>query len=126
MQPSPFPSLIEITEIDGVVVCRFTRRTFFDPDTIQLVGERLLTLVRHGGARKLLLNVDRVESMTTALTGKLLKLHHDLDQAGGHMGFCEVDPFLRRIFALSGITGEIPIYADEMSAVAAMTDAAVA
>jgi len=111
--------LLEVEARDGVTVVRFTRRTILDPDSVERVAACLLELIRDKGARKVVLDFERVESLTSAMLGKLAFLHSEVEAAGGRLVFCNVGAFLREIFTLCGLPAQIPLVSDEPAALAA-------
>jgi anti-anti-sigma regulatory factor len=117
MMTGTHPDPFEIEQFDNVTVVRFTRRTILDQETITAIGNRLLDLVPEGSKRKLVLDFARVESLTTAMLGKLVNLHLHIDWAGGRLAFCNVDPFLMQIFTLCKVPQTIPVVADCATAV---------
>ena len=112
--------LLEATHIDGVTVVRFTRRTILDPAAIEAIGGRLLSLVRDEGHSTLVLDFERVESLTSGMLGKFIALHRAVEQANGKLVFSGVSPFLQQIFTLCNIPQAIAIHPDETSAVRAL------
>jgi anti-anti-sigma factor len=122
MSPDPTHGLLEVEQIGDRTVGRFTRRTILEPLAVAGVGQRLRELVRDGNCRKLVLNFSRVESLTSAMLGEFVLLFKDIDAAGGRMAFCNVDPFLGQIFQLCQMPQQIPVYADEPAALAALAD----
>jgi anti-anti-sigma factor len=123
MSPDPTYGLLEVEQIGDCSVGRFTRRTVLEPLAVAAVGQRLRELVRGGSARKLVLNFARVESLTSAMLGEFVLLYKEIDSAGGRLVFCHVDPFLRQIFQLCQMPQQIPLYADEPTALAALQTA---
>ena len=109
--------LLQVDEVQGVTVVRFTRRTILDPEAIEAVGHRLLGLVREQGCRRLALDFARVESLTSAMLGHLVGLYRAVEAEQGRLAFCNVDLFLRQIFTICNLPPQIPVHADEASAV---------
>lgn len=95
-----------------VTVVRFTRRTILDPETIAGVGDQLLGLVAEGGVRKFAVDFGRVESLTSAMLGRLVGLHQAVAAAGGRLAFCHVDPFLMHIFTICKVPEAVPVLPD--------------
>jgi anti-anti-sigma factor len=115
--------LLEVGQTQGVTVVRFTRRTILDPALIEQIGQRLLALVQEHGCRKLVLDFTRVESVTSAMMGTFISLYHTIDDDGGRLAFCGVDPFLQQIFHVCNIPPGIPIHPSEAEAVGAVAGA---
>jgi anti-anti-sigma factor len=111
---------VEVAQVDGVTVVRFTRRTILDPAAIEAVGERLLDLVRNQGCCRLVLDFSRVESLTSGMLGKFAALHAAIEAGGGRLVFSSVGPFLRHIFAICQLPQAIVLHPDESSAVQAL------
>src|SRR5262245_26596055 len=107
----------EVEPAGDVTVVRFTRRTILDPDTITSAGDRLLALFAQPGGRKLVLDFARVESLTSAMLGKLIGLHQAIAEGGGRLVFCHVDPFLMQIFTICKVPETIPVLPDLDAAV---------
>jgi anti-anti-sigma regulatory factor len=114
------PNLVEVSQVQGVTVVRFTRRTILDPALIEALGDRLMQMVREQPGRRLVLDFTRVESLTTAMLGKFAALHTALADAGGKVAFCNVGDFLRQILTVCNFPQTIPILADEAAAVQAL------
>jgi anti-sigma B factor antagonist len=108
--------LLEVEQVGQHTVGRFTRRTILENAAIDAVVARLRDLVREQGARTIVLNFSRVESMTSAMLGTLVTLHRDVEAAGGRLVFCCVDTFLAHIFQICNIPQQIPVFSDEAEA----------
>jgi anti-anti-sigma factor len=117
------PDLLEVDQVHGVTVVRFTRRTILDPMLIESAGQRLAALVNEQGCRRLVLNFNRVESVTSAMLGKLVALSNLIDGCSGRLVFAGVDPFLQQIFRLCNLPPNIPIHQSEADAVQALAGA---
>jgi len=103
--------LVEVAQVKEVTVVRFTRRTILDPAAIEVVGERLLDLVHNQGCRRLVLDFNRVESLTSGMLGKFAGLHTAIDSAGGRLVFSSVGPFLKQIFTICNLPQTILVVA---------------
>ena len=115
-------NLLEVSEVRGVTVVRFTRRSILDPMLIELAGQRLRALVHENNCRRLVLDFTNVESVTSAMLGKLVALYNAVDSAGGRLVFAGVDPFLLQIFRLCNLPSNIPIHAREEDAVQSLME----
>ncbi len=117
MSSQPPTSPLQVEQVGDATVVRFTRRTILDGDTIEAIGARLLAVAAAGDCRKLVVNFDRVESLTSAMLGKLVAVQRKLEAHGGRVAFCKVDPFLLQIFNLVRLPDLVPICADEQEAI---------
>jgi anti-anti-sigma factor len=112
--------LVRIDQVQGVCVVRFNRRTILDPLAIAAVGERLLALASQTARCSLVLDFASVESLPSGMMGNFVALRQAVLAAGGRLAFCNVDAFLRHIFAICNVPRDIPVYEDEAAAVKAL------
>jgi anti-anti-sigma factor len=111
----PTPQLLEIERQADAVVVRFVHRTLLESEAIEAVSEQLTALARDG-CRKIVLDFARVESLTSSMLGQFVSLHQQVQANGGRLAFCQVQPFLLRLFTLFNLPDLIPIYDDENEA----------
>ena len=81
MQSKPSRPLVEVEMVNDVAVVRFTHRSLLSPDLIEAIGQRLMSLSESDGCRKFVIDCGNVESMTTAMVGKLVGLHKRVEAA---------------------------------------------
>ena len=120
MSENTTSDLFEVDEVQGVTVVRFKCRTILDPLLIDVLGQKLLALVKEQGRRRLVLNFAHVESVTMRHAGALVALYHAVNAAEGRIVFAAVDPFLMQIFRLCNLPLAIPIHPSEADAVHAL------
>ena len=116
----PLPSYyrwLEIDQLGDVTVVRFTTRTILGNDAIEAIGTQLLGLVEEAGCRQFVLNLENVESISTAMVGKLVSLHRRLDAAQGRLVLCRLGPFLIEIFKILNLGQLARVYGEEQEAV---------
>jgi anti-anti-sigma factor len=113
--------LLEVHPIEQTTVIRFKRRTILDSTAIEAIGEHLLRLAGDEEHRAVVLNFAGVESLTSAMIGKFVALHRLLNESGGRLAFCCVDPFLMEVFKIVQIPERIPIHSDEAQALRALS-----
>ena len=116
MLSQPHIPWLEVETVGEVAVVRFTRGRFLDEATVQGVGQQLLQLTELTGCRKFVLNFSKVESMTTALFGKLIALHRQVESQGGRLALCQVGPFLSEIFKILTLPRQIAVFDGEQEA----------
>ncbi len=104
--------------VGDTTVLRFHQRTLLGTDLIDQVSQRMQQAVRDHGCRKLVLNLANVESMTTAMVGKIVLLKHTVEKDGGRLVLCSLDSFLLQIFRLFNLTDSFSIHGDEQAALA--------
>jgi anti-anti-sigma factor len=111
---------LQVERVGDAAVVRITRRTVLDGDTVEAIGAQLLAVAADGACRKLVVNFEHVESLTSAMLGKLVTAQQKVEAAGGRVAFCKVDPFLLQIFNLVRLPDRVPICADEEEALASL------
>ncbi|MGL4549550.1 MAG: STAS domain-containing protein [Gemmataceae bacterium] len=111
--------LIEVFPVEGVTVIRFLRRILLDPLAIEAAGDTLAAALR-ADHPLVLLDFSRVESVPSAVLGRVLALHKSVEAAGGRVAFCGVGPRIAQIFALCRMPASIGVHPDEASGVAAL------
>jgi anti-anti-sigma factor len=105
-----------VEEAGGVTVVRFTHRGILAGEEIEGVAEQLHRLVDEEGRRRLLLNLENVESIASVMLGRFVVLHHRLLAAGGQLKFCGLSPPVREIFATAQLTQLFGVYENEPGA----------
>jgi anti-sigma B factor antagonist len=116
----PLPSYyrwLETEQVGDVTVVRFTTRTILGNDAIEAIGAQLLGLVEQAGCRQFVLNLENVESISTAMVGKFVALHRSLQAAQGRLVLCRLGPFLIEIFKVLKLGQLARVYGEETEAV---------
>jgi anti-anti-sigma factor len=107
---------LEVEEVEGVTVVRLSARTILGAEAVAAIGEQLRLLAEEAGCRNFVLNLARVESVTTDMVGTFVNLHRSVQVAGGRVVLCGVGDFLAAILQVLKLTEVFPIYADEAEA----------
>jgi anti-sigma B factor antagonist len=107
---------LDVEQLGDVTAIRFTTRTILGDDAIGAIGQQLLGLVDSAGCRRFVLNLSNVESLSTAMIGRLVALHRRVEAAGGRLVLCGLGPFLMEIFRVLNLPEVAPIYRDEPEA----------
>src|SRR6185437_9967403 len=68
---------LEVEDIGDIAVVNFVDKKILDEQNIQMIGDDLFRLVDELGRRKILLNFQNVELMSSAALGKLIALHRN-------------------------------------------------
>jgi anti-sigma B factor antagonist len=116
VRSEPNKGLLEIEMVGDVAVVRFTQRSLLHAETIEALGEQLRQLVENSGCTKFVLNFANVESMTSAMVGKLVTLHNKIETSVGRLALCRIDPFVFQIFTILNLTHVFRIYPEEQQA----------
>jgi anti-sigma B factor antagonist len=110
---------LEVEDIGDVTVVNFVDRKILDEQNIQIIGEQLFSLVDELGRRKILLNFQNVEFLSSAALGKLITLNRKLQGVGGRLVMCGIAKEIREVFEITKLDKLFKIFADEQSALQA-------
>src|SRR5207253_5020724 len=119
MSAQPRRRRLEVEDIGDVTVVNFTDRKILDEQNIQIIGEQLYSLVDEAGRRKILLNFGNVEYLSSAALAKLITLNKKLQQTGGRLILCNIDPQIREVFEITKLNKLFNIQAEEQAALQA-------
>ena len=106
--------LVVEEDINGVTIVNFAHKKILDEQNIQQLGEELTSLV--DGPRKILLNFQNVEYMSSAAIGKFTALLKLVTAAKGKMRICSIGPTITQIFKLLRLDKLFDIHKDEQTA----------
>ena len=87
-----------------VLIVRISRKRITDEDNVDQFGESLADLVDNEGVRRMLMDVEELEYVTSSVLGKLILVHRKLDRVGGLLVFCNVGPDLDEILEATRLT----------------------
>ena len=88
MASKPPPHHITVEDIGDIAVVGFRDKRITEDLNIQAVGDDLVRLVDELGRRKVLLNFENVEFMSSAMFGKLPGLQNKLGALQGKLVLC--------------------------------------
>lgn len=94
---------LEVEDIGGVAVVKFLDKKILDEQNIQMTGDDLYRLVDEVGKRKIILNFEGVERMSSAFFSKIVVLQAKLQAVEGELVLCKVSPELMRGFRIIGL-----------------------
>jgi len=100
----------------GVTVVHFTDAKVIDQRNINLIGTELTDLVEKGGVRKMLVNMDNVQYLSSAVLGKLISLHKALRMNQGVLKLCSIAPPIYEVFEITRLDKIFDIYRSEAEA----------
>ncbi len=95
---------VEINESGEITIAQFQDKKILDAALIQELGEELFGLVENEGRKKLLLNFNNVEFLSSAALNKLIILDKKVKASGGQIKFCELRPEIREVFVITRLT----------------------
>jgi anti-sigma B factor antagonist len=115
MSSQPRRQRLVVEDIGDITVVNFVDKKILDDQNIQLIGDDLFRLVDELGRRKLLLNFENVEFMSSAALGKLIRLHQRLNQVGGKLILCGISKSIMEIFEITKLDKMLKIVKDEQT-----------
>jgi anti-sigma B factor antagonist len=98
MSQPPRRRRLDLEDVGDVIVVRFVDRKLLDEQNIQIIGEQLFSLVDEDGRRKLLLDMENVEYLSSAMLGKIFTLQRKMDELGGMMAFFAMAPEIMEVW----------------------------
>jgi anti-sigma B factor antagonist len=87
-----------------VTIATFNEPTILDERQIRDLEAELVSIVRNNGAKRLLLNFENVQFMSSAFLGLLVKVHKRVIEAGGWLQLYNLDPEIHKIFEITKLT----------------------
>src|SRR2546429_6839331 len=117
--PTPRRRRLEVEDIGDVTVVNFVDKKILDEGNIQIIGEQLFSLVDDLGRRKILLNFQNVEFLSSAALGKLITLNRKLQSVEGRLVMCSIAKEIREVFEITKLDKLFKIYNEEQAALQA-------
>ena len=106
---------IVVEDVGDISVVQFVDKKILDEQNIQMIGDDLFRLVDELGRKKVLLNFQNVEFMSSAALGKLITLHRKLQGAGGKLVLCKIAKDIQDVFRITKLDKILDIKPDEQS-----------
>lgn len=106
---------LEVEDMGDIAVVNFVDKKILDEQNIQMIGDDLYRLVDELGRKKVLLNFQNVEFMSSAALGKLIQLHQKLQRAGGKLVMCKIAKDILDVFRITKLDKILVIKPDEQS-----------
>jgi anti-sigma B factor antagonist len=109
---------LDIEDKDDVVVVTFKQARITDEGSIQQIGDEFKTLTMEAAAdKKLLLNFQRVEHMSSSMIGQIVKLHKQCNNDKIKLKLCSISPNIVEIFRITRLDKLLDIRKDEEDAI---------
>jgi anti-sigma B factor antagonist len=101
---------LDVQTVDGVTVARFVDNRILDEAVIQVVGDQMYRLVDDHGLKRIVLDFQSVEHLSSAALGKLINMKKKVDASGGQLNMCNLRPDLLKIFKVTKLTKVFDIH----------------
>jgi anti-sigma B factor antagonist len=110
-------SSLKSREEDGVLIVNFTDAKILDEARIQQIGTELMEMVTAASTnKKMLVNFQGVQFMSSAMIGKLVLLNKKSKTAEIALMFCSISPNVLEVFKITRLNKVFKIVADEEAA----------
>ena len=110
------PSRLMTRTQKGVTVVHFTDAKVIDQRNINQIGAELMKMVEAAGVRRMLINMDNVRYLSSAVLGKLVSLHKALKVNNGEMKLCNIAPTIFEVFEITRLDRVFDIFNSESEA----------
>ena len=97
----------------GVTVVSFLDFSVLDRAQIDKIGDELVGLVEDQGRKKILINFESVDYLSSTVLGKLIALHKRVAANKGQLKLCGIKPSIREVFEITKLDKVFDIYEDE-------------
>lgn len=87
-----------------VTIATFNDVTILDEQQIRGLEAELLAAVANNGEKRLILDFENVQFMSSAFLGLLVKVHKRAIDAGGTLQLYNLDPKVHKIFEITKLT----------------------
>ncbi|MEX0727391.1 MAG: STAS domain-containing protein [Planctomycetaceae bacterium] len=115
---------LKIERAADVVLITFTHPHLTEEDNIDELGHLLFSQVDDHGARRVILNLQHVQLLTSSVIGKIITLHRKLHRFQGHLVLCHLTDRVIDVFNSSRLLGYFHIAPDQQSAAARLAELA--
>lgn len=107
---------LEISTDGDITVVRFADGKILDASNIEELGAQLFNLVEKENRKKLLLNFQNVEFLSSAALNKLIILDKKTKGASGKLKLCSLRPEILEVFVITRLNQLFEITEDEQAA----------
>ncbi len=111
-------SIEHVTEGKTLVI-RFTEGRILDESRIRALGDEMIKLLDRTEQENVLLNFRRVDFMSSAMLGTLVKFHKKCKEYKATLKLSDISPDILEVFKITRLTKLFDIEKDEASALKA-------
>ena len=113
------PSRFTTEMQNGVTVVHFTGTALTDPTNIRQIGDELKGMVNVGGVREMLINMQTVRYLSSAVLTQLILVHKALRMSDGELKLCNIAPSVVEVFKITRLDRVFDIFESESEALQA-------
>jgi len=96
-----------------VTIVSFLDFSVLDREQIDKIGEELVGLVEDQGRKRILINFEGVDYLSSTVLGKLIALHKRVAASRGELKLCGIKPGIMEVFEITKLDKVFDIYEDE-------------
>jgi anti-anti-sigma factor len=111
---------LEFEDIGEVTIASFIDGKLLDHESLRAIREELVYVTEDLNRKKLVLNLSKVRDISSLALGLLVTMNKKLQEAGGKLVLCEIDPKIQEVFAIAKLDTLFVIRGDEKDALAAL------
>jgi anti-anti-sigma factor len=116
MQQENTKSCLAIEQVGKVAVARFTREVVLSGQPAEAIGDQLIALLGEPGRHWLLLDFDRVRSLSSLMLAKLVALSRTAEAVGGRFALCNLHAVIAEILEVTRLNHVLNVYPGEAEA----------
>lgn len=87
-----------------VTIATFNELAIVDEQQIRSIEAELLAIIPSNSEKRLILDFENVEFMSSAFLGLLVRMHKRVIEAGGRLQLYNLDPRIHKIFEITRLT----------------------
>jgi anti-sigma B factor antagonist len=112
MSQTPSRRRFKVMTAEDVTLVFLLSRRIVDEEDIEATFGELQQIVDSGEAGKVVLSFRKVEFLSSAVLGRLVRLHKALQSTGGRLILCRIPPTIFEVFKLTKLDKVLNIKAD--------------
>ncbi len=116
-------SYLKVDQREGVTIVSFTEPMLTEDINIEQIGRDMFQLVESYACRKLIVSLQDVEVITSAILGKFITLHRKVGRAGGTLVICDLSGQVSQAFKTSNLIRYFTVQPDIDFALASIGEA---
>jgi anti-anti-sigma factor len=109
-----------VQDIKGAVVAMFRSGSILDSATIDAIGRQLYELVDQQAVKRLVLDFEHVQFLSSQALGMLITLKKKSDAIGGVVLIAGLRPDLKRVFKIMKLNKLFKFYDNDRDALASL------
>ncbi len=104
---------------DDILLVYLQEKGIIDESRIQELGQDLINLINNGNHSKILLNLESVSLMSSAMIGKLILFGKKCKNSDIGLRICNINPNIQEVFDLMKLEKIFQVDQDEAQAISA-------